>query len=60
LSQAQPSSVIAKLFKIAVQVRQGKDRIRLHLPSACTVKLLLKTLTERLIVPSPARPANSS
>ncbi len=60
LSQAQPSSVIAKLFKIAVQVKQGRDRIILHLPSACPVKHLLRTLTERLFISRPARPANSS
>ena len=45
LSQAQPSTVIAKLFKIAVQVRQCKNKIVLHLPSACPVKHLLHTLT---------------
>jgi hypothetical protein len=50
LSQAQPSTVINKLFKIAVQVRQTKQRIVLHLPSACAVKNLLHTLTERLFV----------
>lgn len=54
LSQAQPSTVIAKLFKIAVQVRQSKQRITLHLPSACTVKNLLHTLAERLFVSIPA------
>ena len=60
LSQAQPSTVIAKLFKIAVQVRQCKNKIVLHLPSACPVKQLLKTLTERLFVPRPAAILNSS
>lgn len=54
LSQAQPSTVIAKLFKIAVQVRQSKQRITLHLPSACTVKNLLHTLAERLFISIPA------
>lgn len=48
LSQAQPATVIANLFKIAVQVRQCKNKIVLHLPSACVVKHLLHTLTERL------------
>jgi hypothetical protein len=43
LSQAQPSMVISKLFKIAVQVRQFKNKIVLHLPSACAVKHLLQT-----------------
>ncbi len=60
LSQAQPSTVIAKLFKIAVQVRQSKQRITLHLPSACPVKHLLHTLTERLFICLPANVLNSS
>ena len=60
LSQAQPSTVIAKLFKIAVQVRQCKNKIVLHLPSACPVKHLLHTLTERLYLSTPARSLNSS
>jgi hypothetical protein len=60
LSQAQPSTVIAKLFKIAVQVRQHKNKIVLHLPSACPVKHLLQTLTERLCLPTPVRTLNSS
>ncbi|MDY7575792.1 IS1380 family transposase [Actimicrobium sp. CCI2.3] len=60
LSQAQPATVIAKLFKIAVQVRQCKNRIVLHFPSACTVKHLLQTLTERLYLPTPAKRLNSS
>ena len=60
LSQAQPSTVIAKLFKIAVQVRQYKNRIVLHLPSACPVKHLLHTLTERLYLPTSAKTLNSS
>jgi hypothetical protein len=40
LAQAQPSTVIVRLFKIAVQVKQYKDRILLHLPSSCPVKAL--------------------
>lgn len=60
LSQAQPSTVIAKLFKIAVQVRQSKQRVILHLPSTCAVKHLLHTLTERLFISIPAHVANSS
>jgi hypothetical protein len=60
LSQAQPSTVISKLFKIAVQVRQYKNKIVLHLPSACPVKHLLQTLTERLYLPTPAKVLNSS
>ncbi len=60
LSQAQPSTVIAKLFKIAVQVRQSKQRITLHLPSACTVKNLLHTLAERMFISIPANIVNTS
>lgn len=60
LSQAQPSTVISKLFKIAVQVRQQKNKIVLHLPSACPVKDLLYTLTERLYLPTPGKTVNSS
>jgi hypothetical protein len=60
LSQAQPSTVIAKLFKIAVQVRQCKNKIVLHLPSACPVKDLLRTLTERLYLPTHPKIVNSS
>jgi hypothetical protein len=33
-AQAQPSPIILTLFTIAVQVKQYKDRRRLHLPSA--------------------------
>ena len=60
LSQAQPSTVIAKLFKIAVQVRRTRQRIVLHLPSACTVKEVLHTLAERLFISLPATVFNSS
>lgn len=60
LSQAQPSTVINKLFKIAVQVRQTKQRIALHLPSACAVKSLLHTVSERLFICVPANIVNSS
>jgi hypothetical protein len=57
---ADESTVIAKLFKIAVQIRQCKNKIVLHLPGACPVKLLLQTLTEPLFVPQPAKILNSS
>jgi hypothetical protein len=60
LSQAQPSTVIAKLFKIAVQVRQTSQRIVLHLPSACAVKEVLHTLAERLLITLPAKVLNCS
>lgn len=59
LANAQPSSVISKLFKIAVQVRQFKDRVILHLPTSCPVRQLLQTVTERLFVPTPASPLHS-
>ena len=60
LSTAQPSTVILKLFKIAVQVKQYKDRVILHLPSACAVKHLLHCLTERLFLSKPPVLVNSS
>jgi len=60
MAQAQPSTVINKLFKIAVQIKQYKNRIIMHLPSACPVKDLLHTLTERLFIPRPARFADTS
>jgi hypothetical protein len=48
LANAQPSTVIVKLFKLAVRVVQYKDRIKLHLPSSCPVKHLLHHVTEIL------------
>ena len=48
LAQAQPATVILKLFKIAVRVVQYQDRIKLHLPSSCPVKALLHQVTEIL------------
>ena len=53
LANAQPSTVIIKLFKIAVRVVQYKDRVRLHLPSSCPLKALLKHVTEQLLLPPP-------
>ena len=54
LAQAQPSTVILTLFKIATQVKQYKDRILLHLPSSCPVKALLHRVTALLYaVPEP-------
>jgi Transposase DDE domain group 1 len=54
LAQAQPSTIIVTLFKIATQVRQYKDRILLHLPSSCPVKALLHRVTALLCaVPVP-------
>ena len=48
LATAQPKTVILSLFKIAVRVKQYKDRVLLHLPSACPVKALLETVCGRL------------
>jgi hypothetical protein len=48
LAQAQPTTVILNLFKIAVRVVQSKDRIKLRLPSSCPVKALLHQVTEIL------------
>ena len=41
LAQAQPFTVILKLFKIAVRVVPCKDRVKLHLPTRCPVKHIL-------------------
>jgi hypothetical protein len=54
LAQAQPSTVILTLFKVATQIKQYKDRILLHLPSSCPVKALLHRVTALLsAVPIP-------
>jgi hypothetical protein len=54
LAQAQPSTVILTLFKVATQVKQYKDRILLHLPTSCPVKALLHRVTALLsLVPLP-------
>ena len=48
LANAQPKTVILSLFKIAARVKQYKDRVLLHLPSACPVKALLAQVCQRL------------
>jgi hypothetical protein len=54
LAQAQPSTIILTLFKVAAQVKQYKDRILLHLPSSCPVKALLHRVTTLLCtIPEP-------
>jgi hypothetical protein len=53
LANALPSTVIMKLFKLAVRVVQYKDRIKLHLPSSCAVKSLLSRVTEILFQAKP-------
>jgi len=45
LATAPPSTLILTLFKVATQVKQYKERILLHLPSACPVKALLHRVT---------------
>ena len=50
LAQAQPSTLILTLFKVATRVKQYKDRILLHLPSACPVKALLHRVATLLYV----------
>jgi hypothetical protein len=55
LANAQPSTLILTLFKVATQVKQYKDRIRLHLPTSCPVKAILQRVTALLYaVPVPA------
>ena len=54
LANAQPATVILKLFKLAVRVVQYKDRVRLHLPASCPLKGLLHSVAEILyLVRSP-------
>jgi Transposase DDE domain group 1 len=54
LAQAQPSTVILTLFKVATQIKQYKDSILLHLPTSCPVKALLHRVTTLLCaVPEP-------
>lgn len=55
LATAQPRTVILSLFKIAVRVKQYKDRVLLHLPSACPVKVLLAQVCQRLYPASKGR-----
>lgn len=56
LATAQPKTVILSLFKIAVRVKQYKDRVLLHLPTACPVKSLLAQVCQRLC-PAGRKPA---
>ena len=53
LARAQPMSIILKLFKLAVRVVQYKDRVKLHLSSACPVKGLLQRVSELLYLTHP-------
>ena len=56
LANAQPKTVILSLFKIAVRVKQYKDRVLLHLPTACPVKSILAQVCQRLC-PASRKPA---
>ena len=54
LAQAQPSTLLLTLCKIAAQVKQYKERMLLRLPSSCPVKALLQRVTTLLgVVPAP-------
>jgi len=56
LANTQASTIIVRLFKIAVRIVQYKDRIKLQLPSACPVKDILAQVTEILYcIPPPKR-----
>lgn len=48
LATAQPKTVILALFKVAVRVKQYKDRVLLQLPTSCAVKSLLAHVCEQL------------
>ncbi len=54
MAKSSASTIISKIFKIAVRLVQYKDRIKLHLPSSCPAKDLLLQLTEILYkIPPP-------
>ena len=55
MARASASTIITKLFKIAVRLVQYKDRIKLHLPSSCPVKALLLQVTEILYKTPPPK-----
>jgi hypothetical protein len=56
LANAQPKTVILSLFKIAVRVKQYKDRVLLQLPTGCPVKAILAQVCQRLC-PASRKPA---
>jgi len=60
LATAQPKTVILALFKIAVRVKQYKDRVLLQLPSSCPLKGLLAQLCKRLYPAKRMRPMPAS
>jgi hypothetical protein len=57
-ARAEPSTVIVRLFKLAVRVVPKTRRVALHLPTGCPVKSLLSRASEILYrsIPPP-RPA---
>jgi len=57
MARASASTIITKLFKIAVRLVQYKDRIKLHLPSSYPAKDLLLQVTEILYKTPPPRAA---
>lgn len=61
-THVQGSMVVAKLFKIAVQIRQDKNKndIVRHLPNAYPLRGWLQTSTERLYLLTPAKAFNLS
>ena len=60
LATAQPRTVMLSLFKIAARVKQYKDRVLLHLPSACPAKDLLVLVCQRLYPSMRMRPMPAS
>lgn len=60
LATAQPRTVMLTLFKIAARVKQYKDRVLLHLPSACPARTLLVQVCQRLYSPNRLRPMPAS
>jgi hypothetical protein len=55
LATAQPATGILTLFQVATQLTQYKDRLLLHLPTACPGKALLHRVTALLsAIPVPA------
>ena len=53
-AHAQPSTLLTTLFKVAVWVKQSKDRMRLHRPTSCPVTALFHRVTTLLsAVPVP-------
>jgi len=57
MARASASTIISKLFKIAVRLVQYKDRIKLHLPSSCPVRAVLHQVTEILYKTPPPKAA---